>query len=116
MLADFHQRMQRGIENLLADVAGRVVLADGELTEAGAGGQALCQLQFEVLEAQAANGTMVGSLTPTTWARSAMELCITEVGSSSTWSATFNSDLRSRLLDWAMCCSRFTGRLAMLGI
>ena len=54
--------------------------------------------------------TMVGSLTPTVCARSAMELCITEAGSSRTWSATFNSDFRSRLLDWAMCCSRFTWR------
>lgn len=58
---------------------------DRELAEAGAGRQALRQLQLEVLEAAAADArqkrTMVGSLTPTPWASSAMELCMTDAGS-----------------------------------
>ncbi len=56
MLAHLHQGVQRGIEDFLADVAGRIVLADRELAETGPGRQTLRQLQLEVLEAQAADG------------------------------------------------------------
>lgn len=58
---------------------------DRELAEAGAGRQALRQLQLEVLKPlqpmARQKRTMVGSLTPTPWASSAMELCMTDAGS-----------------------------------
>ncbi|MCY1310555.1 hypothetical protein D9M70_607550 [compost metagenome] len=56
VLAHFHQRMQGGIEDLQAEVRHRVAFIDRELTEAGAGGEALRQLQLEILETAAADG------------------------------------------------------------
>ncbi|MNC41550.1 hypothetical protein D3C75_903200 [compost metagenome] len=56
MLAHLDQGVQGGVEDLQAEVGQRVFLVDGELAEAGAGGQALRQLELEVLEAAAADG------------------------------------------------------------
>ncbi|MCY1346997.1 hypothetical protein D9M68_418290 [compost metagenome] len=56
LLADFHQGVQGGVEDLQAEVRYRVILVDRELAEAGAGGQALRQFQLEVLETAAADG------------------------------------------------------------
>ncbi|MCY1365754.1 hypothetical protein D9M69_526170 [compost metagenome] len=47
--------MQGGVEDLQAEVGDRVVLVDRELAEARAGGQALRQLELEILEAGAAD-------------------------------------------------------------
>ena len=55
-LAHLHQGVQGGVENLQAEVGHRIGLGDRELAEAGAGGQALRQAQFQVLKAGAANG------------------------------------------------------------
>ncbi len=55
-LTHLHQGVQRGVEDLQREVSHRIVLADGELAETGAGGQALRQLELEVLEAEAADG------------------------------------------------------------
>ena len=56
LLAHLHQRMQGGVEDLQAEVGDRVILVNRELAEAGAGSQALRQLQLEVLEAAATDG------------------------------------------------------------
>ncbi|MNH36850.1 hypothetical protein D3C79_976860 [compost metagenome] len=50
VLAHFHQGVQGSVENLQAVIGNRVVLMDGELPEAGAGSQALRQLELEVLK------------------------------------------------------------------
>src|SRR5690606_8720419 len=50
------QGVQGGVEDLQAEVGNRVVLGNGELAETGAGGQALGQLELQVLKAVAANG------------------------------------------------------------
>ena len=57
LLAHFHQRVQGGVEDLQAEVGDRVVLVNRELTETGPGSQALRQLQLEILEAAATDGT-----------------------------------------------------------
>ncbi len=61
---------------------------DCKLTKTGTSGQAFGQFEFQVLEPEQPMArqkrTMVGSLMPTLWAKSAMELCITAAGSSST--------------------------------
>ena len=51
-----HQRRQGGVEDLVGQLAYAVVLADGELPEAGARSQTLSQAQFQILEAGAADG------------------------------------------------------------
>ncbi|CAH0311255.1 hypothetical protein SRABI70_04736 [Pseudomonas sp. Bi70] len=56
LLAHFDQGMQGGVEDLHAEVGDRVVLVDRELAEAGAGGQALRQLELEILKTTAADG------------------------------------------------------------
>ena len=122
-------RVAGGIDNLIINANADIVSASGNITlEAGddlaqsAGGlisaaTGIITINVDLPSVGDPDGapnvtgstvTIVGSLTPTTWARSAMELCITAAGSRSTWSATLISDLRNELLDWAMCCSRFT--------
>ncbi|MCY1425523.1 hypothetical protein D9M71_413120 [compost metagenome] len=56
MLAHLHQRVQGGVEDLQAEVRHRVALVDRELAETGPRGEALRQLQLEVLEPAAADG------------------------------------------------------------
>ena len=56
LLAHFHQSVQRGVENLQAVVGDGVIFVDRELAEAGAGGQALRQFQFEILKAGTTDG------------------------------------------------------------
>lgn len=85
VLADFHQAVQRGVEDLQAEVGHRVALMDRELAEAGAGRQALRQLQLEVLEAAAADGaaeTHDGRLAdPDPMGQFGHGLCMTDAGS-----------------------------------
>ena len=56
LLANLHQRVQRGVENLQAVISDRVVFVDRELAEAGTGGQTLRQFQFQILKTGTTDG------------------------------------------------------------
>jgi hypothetical protein len=48
--------VQGGVEDFQREIGDRVIFADGELAEAGAGSETLRQFQFEVLKSQATDG------------------------------------------------------------
>ncbi|MNP40246.1 hypothetical protein D3C76_1338720 [compost metagenome] len=56
LLANLHQRVQGGVENLQAVVRYRIVLMDRELPETRTRRQALGQLELQVLETRATDG------------------------------------------------------------